>query len=149
MERILHSYAVVVLPVTQVFTQNCIAGQRACRFYDGSVPVGDAKALLRFERRLHQRNGRFLNRESEIRLDERSGLLVCDFVRLRFPRRLNVELLKDLNRQCQIVLVEYLERDLRLLLLGRRRADGVEQDVGVNEPHCGRGYQRDSADRRR
>ena len=51
----------------------------------------------------------------------------------RGPRRLNVEFLEHLRRQCPIVSTQQRNRSPSLAGIGRVRADRVEQDVRVEE----------------
>jgi hypothetical protein len=57
--------------------------------------------------------------------------------------------LQDLNGRGQIVRLQDVQRDARLILLIGRLAQRVKQDVGINEPHRGRESRRGSGDPRR
>ncbi len=131
----------VVLAVSEVLRQDFSTAHGARGFNDRGVPVRKLEPLARVQRRRQDGGRDVLNGEAAERLDEPDGLLVRNGVRPTGPGGLHVELLQDLNGQCQVTAGQDVVGLLRLVLLARVTGDRVEQDVGINEPH-GRGPHR-------
>jgi len=149
-KRILDDDPVVVLPVVEIFGEDHAAAHGAGRLDDGGIPQGDAEAVGGTQRRLHELDVDRRDREPEHEgVDQPNHIVVLETVGPRCSGGLHVKLLQYLSRQAQVTLRQERESNGRLLRFVGRRAQGVEQYVGVNEAHGAGVSRRARAGRRR
>jgi hypothetical protein len=125
--------------VLHVLAPQSVAALGAGGGEDHAVPEAELVPPLYFEAGVEQSEVRLLDGETAPCRDEGGGLILREPAGAARPGRLDVEFLEHLNRQRGVAGVDQRPCALALARLRRVGADGVKQDVGVEEGGQGRG----------
>src|ERR1700738_586113 len=96
-KRIFYSHAGIVFAVAEVLGEDDITAERAASLEDRGVPVRDAKTPMCRKCGQHQARCDGRDGKAHERLDQLDSLLMGERIPPAFARRLDVELLQNLN----------------------------------------------------
>jgi hypothetical protein len=134
-----HHHTIVVLTVIEVFAEEMLAARGFGSGENSGVPLRDLEAHLQPECRLEDSDGVVLNAEALPLLDEASRYLVWQGIGTTRVSGLDIKLLEHLHGEGNVGPSEDYLGDGGFRRLRRLQIERVDEDVGINEAHDGRG----------
>lgn len=121
-----------VLMILQIFRKDFGTCQAPGSLDNCSVPIGDTKTSVGCQRGKHEVERHLLDGKTGPGGNESNGDL-RGYLRATLSRGLDVEFLKDLNGESKVGSQKDLPGNRALFGLCLRRADGVQENIRINE----------------